>query len=42
MKFKLGQFHPLGDIPVNIAGRMCHGELLTLGYIEENLYSQKS
>ena len=42
MKFTLGQFYPLGDIPVNIAGRMCHGELLSLGYIEENLYSQKS
>ncbi len=41
MKFKLGQFYPLGDTPVNIAGKMRHGELLSLGYIEENLYSQK-
>ena len=42
MKFTLGQFYPLGDTPVNIADKMRHGELLSLGYIEENLYSQKS
>ena len=42
MKFKLGQFYPLGDAPVSSADKMRHGELLSLGDIEENLYSQKS
>ena len=30
MKFKLGQFHPLGDTPVNIAGKMRHVHSLYL------------
>ena len=41
MKFKLGQFYPLGDTQVNIARDMRHGELLSLRYIEEHLYSTK-
>lgn len=33
MKFYLGHFFPLGDNPINIAGKMRHGELLNLKYI---------
>lgn len=33
IKFKLGQFFPLGDSTVNIADRMRHGELLNLNYV---------
>ena len=33
IKFKLGQFFPLGDSAVKIADRMRHGELLNLKYV---------
>ena len=38
MRFKLGQFYPLGDKTINIAGKMRHGELISLNYIHSNLY----
>ena len=33
MRFKLGQFFPLGDEPVNVAGKMRHGELINIEYM---------
>ena len=33
LRFKLGQFFPLGDVPVNVAGKMRHGELINLEYV---------
>lgn len=35
MRFKLGQFFPLGDESVNVAGKMRHGELLSIKNIED-------
>ena len=40
LRFKLGQFFPLGDVPVNVAGKMRHGELINLDYVYK-LYNQK-
>ena len=40
MRFKLGQFSPLGDEPVNVAGKMRHGELISLDYIHR-LYKKE-
>lgn len=34
MKFKLERFIPLGEKPVNIAGKMRHGELINIEYVE--------
>lgn len=39
MKFYLGQFFPLGGKPANIAGKMRHGELINIEYIER-LYNK--
>ena len=33
MKFYLGHFFPLGEVPVKIADKMRHGELLSLKYV---------
>lgn len=33
LRFKLGQFFPLGDVPINVAGKMRHGELINLEYV---------
>ena len=41
MKFYLGHFFSLGGQPVNIAGRMRHGELISINYIE-GLYNKNS
>ena len=39
MKFKLGKFIPLGEKLVNIAGKMRHGELINIEYVER-LYNE--
>lgn len=39
MKFKLGKFIPLGEKLVNIAGKMRHGELINMEYVER-LYNE--
>ena len=39
MKFKLERFIPLGEKPVNIAGKMRHGELINIEYVER-LYNE--
>ena len=40
LRFKLGQFFPLGDVPVNVAGKMRHGELINLDYMYK-LYNKE-
>ena len=40
LRFKLGQFFPLGDVPVNVAGKMRHGELINLDYVYK-LYNKE-
>ena len=40
MRFKLEQFIPLGEKPVNIAGKMRHGELINIEYVER-LYNKE-
>lgn len=40
LRFKLGQFFPLGDKHVNIARKMRHGELLNLDYVHK-LYNKE-
>lgn len=40
MRFKLGQFFPLGDEPVNVAGKMKHGELINFDYMHK-LYKKE-
>ena len=40
LRFKLGQFFPLGDVPVNVAGKMRHGELINLEYVYK-LYNKE-
>lgn len=40
MRFKLGQFFSLGDEPVNVAGKMRHGELINLEYVHK-LYNKE-
>ena len=39
MKFKLERFIPLGEKSVNIAGKMRHGELINIEYVER-LYNE--
>ena len=40
LRFKLGQFFPLGDVPVNVAGKMRHGEFINLEYVYK-LYNKE-
>jgi hypothetical protein len=40
MRFKLGKFFTLGDEPVNVAGKMKHGELINLEYMHK-LYNKE-
>lgn len=40
LRFMLGQFFPLGDLPVNVAGKMRHGELINLEYVQK-LYNKE-
>ena len=40
MRFKLGLFIPLGEKSVNIAGKMRHGELINMVYVER-LYNKE-
>ncbi len=40
LRFKLGQFFPLGDVPINVAGKMRHGELINLEYVYK-LYNKE-
>ncbi len=40
MRFKFGRFYALGDEPVNVAGKMRHGELLNMDYVHK-LYNKE-
>ena len=40
MRFKFGRFYALGDKPVNVAGKMRHGELLNMDYVDK-LYNKE-